>query len=184
MLQQRRWARRWLYATTCDLWQPSLASSAAVEVVGRLLLSRRTPLSEHKMWLETTGREFDQEVIEQLAVTPKFVVRGEVLPSYGHRSGYCHVTPTVHCSDEAGQQFLLDQQSSHSMDRHAFLPPLGSFERQRVNQDRRTSNDEDTMCCICFPRPPLVAFMKTTPLLRRHHRQTLLLISEIFSTAF
>jgi hypothetical protein len=40
------------------------------------------------------------------------------------------------------------------------------------------------MCCICFPRPPLVAFMKTTPLLRRHHRQTLLLISEIFSTAF
>jgi hypothetical protein len=87
MLQQRRWARRWLYATTCDLWQPSLASSAAVEVVGRLLLSRRTPLSEHKMWLETTGREFDQEVIEQLAVTPKFVVRGEVLPSYGHRSG-------------------------------------------------------------------------------------------------
>ena len=85
---------------------------------------------------------------------------------------YCHVTPTVHCSDEAGQQFLLDQQSSHSMDRHAFLPPLGSFERQRVNQDRRTSNDEDTMCCICFPRPPLVAFMKTTPLFRRHHRQT------------
>jgi hypothetical protein len=34
------------------------------------------------MWLETTGREFDQEVIEQFAVTPKFVVRGEVLPSY------------------------------------------------------------------------------------------------------
>jgi hypothetical protein len=35
------------------------------------------------MWLATTGREFDEEVIEQLAVTPKFVVRGEVLPSYG-----------------------------------------------------------------------------------------------------
>jgi hypothetical protein len=41
------------------------------------------PLSERKMWLATTGREFDEEVIEQLAVTPKFVVRGEVLPSYG-----------------------------------------------------------------------------------------------------
>jgi hypothetical protein len=166
MLQQRRWARRWLYATTCDLWQPSLASSAAVEVVGRLLLSRRTPLSEHKMWLETTGREFDQEVIEQLAVTPKFVVRGEVLPSYGHRSGIA----------TSLQLFIAVTK--------LVLPPLGSFERQRVNQDRRTSNDEDTMCCICFPRPPLVAFMKTTPLLRRHHRQTLLLISEIFSTAF
>jgi hypothetical protein len=25
------------------------------------------------MWLTTTGREFDEEVIEQLAVTPKFV---------------------------------------------------------------------------------------------------------------
>jgi hypothetical protein len=43
--------------------------------------------SERKIWLATTGREFEEEVIEQLAVTPKFVVRGEVLPSYGHRSG-------------------------------------------------------------------------------------------------
>jgi len=39
--------------------------------------------SERKIWLATTGREFEEEVIEQLAVTPKFVVRGEVLPSYG-----------------------------------------------------------------------------------------------------
>jgi hypothetical protein len=35
------------------------------------------------MWLASTGREFDEEVIEQLAVTPKFVIRGEALPSYG-----------------------------------------------------------------------------------------------------
>jgi hypothetical protein len=39
--------------------------------------------SERKIWLAATGREFEEEVIEQLAVTPKFVVRGEVLPSYG-----------------------------------------------------------------------------------------------------
>ena len=36
------------------------------------------------------------------------------------------------------------------MDRHAFLPPLGSFERQRVNQDRRTSNDEYTYVLRLF----------------------------------
>jgi hypothetical protein len=155
------------------------ASSASI---GTICYSSEPAAGHHE-----TGRS-PLSSVEETDFTSKQVERcwwrETSLGHLSYRSGYCHVTPTVHCRDEAGQQSLLDQQSSHSMDRHAFLPPLGSSERQRVNQDRRTSNDEDTMCCICFPRPPLVAFMKTTPLLRRHHRQTLLLISEIFSTAF